>query len=213
MNLSFMHRSVSNENIVPGEISIKINNERLEFLGDAILGAVCATLLYSKFPDKTEGELAKIKSVTVSEEILSAVALLLQIDTMLILGKGEDQSGGRKKKAILADAMEALIGALYLDSGHGAAFEFVSRYIEPEIDRIADTGKYRDHKSVLQELCQQQFHTYPEYRLVKKTGPEHEHIFWVEVKIKGRAFGPATGRSKKAAEQEAAHLALKEMGN
>ena len=208
LNLSFMHRSVSNECSVSKESSGKINNERLEFLGDSILGAVCATLLYSKFPDKSEGELAKIKSVAVSEEVLSAVARVLQIDTMLILGRGEDLSGGRGKKAILADAMEALIAALYLDSGYAAAFDFVSRCIAPEIDRITDTGSYRDYKSLLQETCQQQFHSYPEYSLVKKTGPEHERVFWVEVHINSRVFGPVTGRSKKAAEQEAARIAL-----
>ena len=211
LNLSFIHRSVSNESSISVELGGKLNNERLEFLGDSILGAICATLLYKKFPGKTEGELAKIKSVVVSEEILSAVALLLQLDTMLILGKGEDQSGGRKKKAILADAMEALIGALYLDSGYKAVFDFVSRCMTPEIDRITDTDKYRDYKSLLQELCQRRFRSYPAYRLVKKTGPEHERIFWIEVEINGHVFGPATGRSKKASEQDAARLAWTEL--
>jgi len=211
LNLSFMHRSVSNENSALKESGGKTNNERLEFLGDSILGAVCATVLYGKFPDKSEGELAKIKSVVVSEEILSAVARVLQIDTMLILGRGEELSGGRAKKAILADAMEALIGALYLDSGYRAAFDFVSRCISPEIDRVTDSGSYRDYKSLLQELCQQRFRIYPEYSLLKKTGPEHERVFWVELAIDGRVYGPATGRSKKAAEQEAARLAWEKL--
>ena len=210
LNLSLIHRSVSNESTISKQPGGKINNERLEFLGDSILGAVCATLLYEKFPDKSEGELAKIKSVVVSEEIISAVARVLQIDTMLVLGKGEELSGGRKKKAILADAMEAVIGALYLDSGYKAAFNFVSRCLIPEIERVTDSGKYRDYKSLLQELCQQKFHNYPEYRLAKKTGPEHERLFWVEVTVNNRVFGPATGRNKKAAEQEAARLALEE---
>ena len=207
LTLSFMHRSMTNECSLSNGSGVKINNERLEFLGDAILGAGCATLLYKKFPGKNEGELAKIKSVAVSEEILAAVARVLQIDTMLILGRGEELSGGRTKKAILADAMEALIGALYLDSGYGAAFDFISRWIAPEIDRITDSERYRDYKSFLQELCQQRFHCYPEYRLVKKTGPEHEYTFWVEVSINGRVYGSGTGRSKKTAEQEAARTA------
>ena len=212
LNLSFTHRSVSNENSSASDSGGKVNNERLEFLGDSILGAVCATLLYRNFPGKSEGELAKIKSVVVSEEILSAVARVLQIDSMLILGRGEDLSGGRAKKAILADAMEALIGALYLDSGYKAAFDFVSRCIAPEIDRVTDSGSYRDYKSLLQEQCQQRFRAYPDYRMVKKTGPEHERVFWVEVEINGRVFGPAIGRSKKAAEQEAARMAWDAIG-
>jgi ribonuclease-3 len=125
-----MHRSVSNE------AGNKNNNERLEFLGDSILGAVCATLLYQNFMEKAEGDLAKIKAVVVSEDILSGIALNLQIDDMLLLGKGEEMSGGRTKKAILADAMEALIGALYLDSGYNTAFKFIARCIQPEINKV-----------------------------------------------------------------------------
>ena len=211
LNLAFMHRSVSNE--LARDSYGKSNNERLEFLGDSILGAVCATLLFTKFPGKSEGELAKIKSVVVSEEILSAVALGLQIDTMMILGKGEELSGGRTKKAILADAMEALIGALYLDSGYRAAQNFVSRCMAPEIDRVTDSGRYRDYKSLLQELCQQRFRSYPEYRLVKKSGPEHNRIFWIDVTVNGRVFGPATGHSKKTAEQDAARKAWEGLGS
>jgi ribonuclease-3 len=201
LNLSFIHRSVSNET------GGRLNNERLEFLGDSILGAVCATLLYEQYSGKSEGELAKIKSVVVSEDILSAVARVLQIDSMLLLGRGEDLSGGRTKKAILADAMEALIGALYLDSGYKAAFVFVKRCIAPEIDRVAESGYHRDYKSLLQELCQRHFRTYPEYRLTKKSGPEHERLYWIEVSAGGTVYGPGTGRNKKSAEQEAARAA------
>ena len=201
LNLSFMHRSLSNES------GSKVNNERLEFLGDSILGAVCATLLYQKYPEKSEGELAKIKSVVVSEGVLSAIARVLQIDTMLLLGKGENLSGGRTKQAILADALEALIGALYLDSGYQAAYAFVSRCLAPEIDRVTDSGYYRDYKSLLQELCQRDFRVYPEYRMVKRSGPEHERIFWMEVTVDSRVFGPGMGKNKKSAEQEAAKIA------
>jgi ribonuclease-3 len=207
LNLAFIHRSVSNESFASRETGGKINNERLEFLGDSVLGVVCASLLYEKYPDKSEGELAKIKSVAVSEDILSGIARLLQLDTLLILGKGEELTGGRTKKALLADAMEALIGALYLDSGYKAAFDFVSRYLVPEIDRVRDTGLYRDYKSLLQELCQQYYRTYPDYRLVKQSGPEHDRMFWVEVGVNGRQYGPGMGRNKKSAEQEAARMA------
>jgi ribonuclease-3 len=201
LNLSFMHRSVANES------QIKLNNERLEFLGDAILGAVTATLLYERFPDKPEGELAKIKSVVVSEDILSGLALELQIDNVLLLGKGEELSGGRRKKALLADAMEALIGALYLDSGYKAAFSFVSRCISREIDGVMQHKRPEDYKTLLQELCQHQFRSYPQYKVIKQTGPEHDRLFWMEVSVNGKTYGPGTGKNKKSAEQEAAKAA------
>jgi ribonuclease-3 len=201
LNLAFTHRSLSNES------GNKKNNERLEFLGDAILGAVTASLLYRDLSDKAEGELAKIKSVVVSEDILAGVARQLRIDTLLLLGKGEENSGGRQKSAILADALEALIGALYLDSGYKAVFTFVSRWMEPEINRVLDNRHHQDYKSLLQELTQRLFHAYPVYRLVKRTGPDHDHIFWTEVTINGQSFGSGTGKNKKSAEQEAARIA------
>jgi len=200
LDLSFKHRSVSNET------GNKINNERLEFLGDSILGAVCATLLFQSFKDKSEGELAKVKAVAVSEDTLSIIAGKLNIDEMLILGKGEELSGGRNKKTILADAMEALIGAIYLDSGYKTAFDFVSRCIKPEIDKATGENYYKDYKSILQEYCQRQFRCYPEYRVAKRTGPEHERTFWIEVKIDETVYGTGSGRNKKSAEQEAARV-------
>jgi len=196
-----MHRSVSNET------GSKVSNERLEFLGDSILGAVCATLLYEIFKDKSEGDLAKIKSVVVSENVLSEIALSIKIDQMLLLGKGEELSGGRTKKAILADAMEALIGALYLDCGYKTAFEFVSRCIKPQIEKVTGADYHKDYKSILQEYCQKEFRCYPEYILTKRSGPEHDRIFWMEVKIADDVYGKGTGRNKKSAEQEAAKAA------
>jgi ribonuclease-3 len=205
LNLAFTHRSISNEG------SRRSNNERLEFLGDAILGAVCATVLYNGFREKTEGELAKIKSVVVSEGILASLARELQIDRLLILGRGEEMSGGRRKNAILADAMEALIGALYLDSGFAAAFSFVERRLRPEIDRVIGENYHEDSKSLLQELSQSLFRSYPQYQMVSKSGPDHERLFVTEVRVGDRVFGPGTGRSKKGAEQDAARLALEQL--
>jgi ribonuclease-3 len=205
LDLSFTHRSISNES------ARRLNNERLEFLGDAILGAVCATVLYKDFGEKSEGELAKIKSVVVCEDILSSLARELQIDNVLILGKGEELSGGRRKNAILADAMEALIGALYLDSGFAAAFSFVERCIRPEIDRVIKQNYHEDCKSLLQELSQHYFKAYPQYRLIDRSGPDHERLFRMEVQVGDGVFGPGLGRSKKAAEQEAARMALERL--
>ena len=205
LNISFMHRSVSNE------VGVRVNNERLEFLGDSILGAVCATLLYKTYSDKSEGDLAKIKSVVVSEDILCEIALNLGMDKMLLLGKGEELSGGRTKKAILADAMEALIGALYLDSGYKAAYDFVSTCIAPKIGRVTGDNYHKDYKSVLQEFCQRHFRCYPEYHLVKKSGPEHDRTFWMEAYINGKPYGVGSGKSKKTAEQEAAKVTYEQV--
>jgi ribonuclease-3 len=201
LNLSFTHRSLANES---GRLG---NNERLEFLGDAVLGAVSATLLYGIFTEKKEGDLAKIKSVVVSENILAGIARELQIDAQLLLGKGEELSGGRTKNAILADALEALIGALYLDSGYKAAYTFVSRLIGPEIGRVTEENYHRDYKSLLQELSQRDYRDYPEYHMVKHSGPEHDRLYWMEVTVNGSVYGPGMGRNKKAAEQEAAKIA------
>jgi ribonuclease-3 len=185
------------------------NNERLEFLGDSVLGLICVSLLYKRFPLKAEGELAKIKSIVVSEDILSGLALELALDTVLVLGKGEEQTGGRTKKTILADALEAVIGALYLDSGFKAVEDFAASKINREIDRVLEKRGKEDYKSELQELSQRLFKNYPVYKLVKRTGPEHERLFWIEVLINGTSYGPCIGRNKKTAEQEAANLALK----
>jgi ribonuclease-3 len=201
LNLSFVHRSATNE---AGQ---RLNNERLEFLGDSILGAVTATLLYQGLADRPEGDLAKIKSVVVSEEVLSGIARELQIDRLLILGRGEELSGGRTKNAILADALEALIGAIYLDSGYKAAQGFIGSRIGVEIERVLENRHYRDYKSLLQELSQQRYRKYPLYRLIKRSGPEHERFFWTEVVVNDQTFGPGMGRNKKTAEQEAARIA------
>jgi ribonuclease-3 len=196
-----VHRSATNES---GQ---RQNNERLEFLGDSILGAVASTLLYQNLADRPEGDLAKIKSVVVSEEVLSGIARELQIDKLLILGKGEELSGGREKNTILADALEALIGAIYLDSGYKAAYNFVSLRIGVEIERVLENRHYRDYKSLLQVLSQQLYRKNPTYRILKRSGPDHERFFWTEVVVNNQTFGPGRGRNKKTSEQEAARIA------
>jgi ribonuclease-3 len=206
LNLSFVHRSVVNES------GHKTNNERLEFLGDAVLGAVTATLLYDKLAEKKEGELAKIKSVVVSEAVLAGIARELQIDTLLILGRGEELSGGRDKKTILADALEALIGALYLDSGYNAAFNFLHQRMEQEIVKVIDNRHTKDYKSLLQELCQRLYRTYPVYQMVNRTGPDHARLFWMEVMVNDQSYGPGMGKTKKSAEREAAKMAYESLG-
>lgn len=187
------------------------SNERLEFLGDSVLGLVVADTIYRKFSNSTEGELARIKSASVSEDSLAAVAGELRIADYLVLGKGEEMSGGKEKKAILADTVEAIIGALYLDSGFKTARNFVLRIMQKQIGLVAEHKRYEDFKSLLQELAQKKFKSLPKYTLEKTEGPDHDLRFWVSLKIASYTFGPCVGKTKKDAEQEVAALAYKKL--
>ena len=200
LDLAFHHRSITNE-----KKHIK-NNERLEFLGDSVLGIVTAAYLYKNFPNP-EGDLAKIKSAVVSEKALAPIALEFGIDKLLVLGKGEESSGGRTKPAILADCMEAIIGAYYLDSGYKNAEKYVLEFIIPEINRTITSG-VKDYKTQLQELYQKKTKAIPKYELVEKSGPAHDQTFTVYVVLNDKKFGPASAKSKKEAEQIAAKMAL-----
>lgn len=202
LNQAFAHRSYANEN---GESTQ--NNERLEFLGDSVLGLVVADYLYVKLGDRPEGDLARIKSFVVSEDSLAEVARRIRIDTFILIGKGEEYSGGRSKKAILADAFEAVIGACFLDSGFKNARKFVITHLKPQIDSVLEDRHRKDYKTLLQELAQKTYKTYPRYSVQKKTGPDHDKTFWMQVDVAGRVFGPGQGKNKKEAEQAAAELA------
>jgi ribonuclease III len=202
LNQAFTHRSFANE---LGETAE--NNERLEFLGDSVLGLVVAECLYRMLPDQQEGELARVKSFVVSEASLSEIARGLRVDNFILIGKGEEYSGGRSKKAILADCLEAIIGAYYLDSGFPAAEKFVRAMLVPEINKVLENRHAKDYKTLLQELVQKKMRTYPKYRVVQKTGPDHDKTFWIEVHVGERSFGAGKGKNKKEAEQEAARLA------
>lgn len=205
LDLAFHHKSFSNEN--PG--AKVYNNERLEFLGDSVLGLATAAFLYEDMDTEREGELAKIKASVVSEKSLAPIALKkMHIDRYLVLGKGEENSGGRKKSAILADAVEAVIGALYIDSGYEAAEKLVKELIVPEIRKAQSDEGDKDFKTILQELCQKKLSVCPTYSLVKTTGPDHDRTFFVLVKVGNVYYGPAEGKNKKTAEQNAAKIAL-----
>lgn len=209
LDLALHHRSFSNENTQYAHC----NNERLEFLGDSVLGMATATFLYEDMAENPEGDLARIKSVVVSEQTLAPIALRMGIDTMLVLGRGEELSGGRSKKAILADAVEAVIGAYYLDSGYEAAEKFVLSFIADEVHKVqADKGQ-KDYKTLLQELYQKKSKQCPVYELVKTSGPDHDRVFWITVHLGNKAFGPAQGKSKKAAEQSAAKMAYEDLSS
>ncbi|MCL1818622.1 MAG: ribonuclease III [Spirochaetaceae bacterium] len=206
LNLAFSHRSFAHES------SRNIgNNERLEFLGDSVLGLVVSEYLFSAFPDRTEGDLAKIKSFVVSEDSLAGIARGLKIDNFILIGKGEEFSGGRSKKAILADCLEAIIGACFLDAGFKKCRRFILQFMVPEITKVLENKHRQDFKTLLQEHVQKIFKTYPQYVLVQKTGPDHDKTFWMEVKIRDKSYGPGEGKNKKEAEQAAASIAYREL--
>ena len=198
------HRSFYHEN--PDKSTD--HNERLEFLGDSVLGFVIVEYLF--FSDKkfTESVMAKIKSYLVKESVLSEVANSISLGKYLRLGKGEEASGGRSKKSLLADTVEALLGAVYLDGGYKKVRELILRLFREKIDVIMHSNELYDFKTELQEKTQLLFSTLPEYRVIKQEGEEHKKIFTIEVFITGKKFGKGTGKSKKEAQVLAAKEAL-----
>jgi ribonuclease-3 len=181
-------------------------NERLEFLGDAVLGLIVTDYLYRTYPDLPEGELAKSRAAVVNSVSLASTARELQLGNALLLGKGEDSSGGRRKPSILADAMEALLGAIYLDAGYEATERIVLDLLGDRLRESAKGPGEEDYKTRLQELCAQTFDELPVYRITD-TGPDHAKVFEAEVFVGGRHGGRGEGRSKKQAEQMAARHA------
>ena len=181
-------------------------NERLEFLGDAVLGLVVTDLAYARFPDLPEGDLAKLRAATVNMLALADIARELGLGQEILLGKGEELSGGRDKTSIVADAMEAVLGAVYLDRGLGAARDLIERLFWPRMAAYARGEGDRDYKTGLQELAAQDVGTIPQYR-VDEEGPDHAKEFTATVYIGGEAYGSGDGRSKKEAEQCAAREA------
>ena len=202
------HTSRANEDVTGGVI----DNESLEFLGDAVLGFVIADTLFREFPEWDEGEKSKTKASMVSTFALAKQAELLHLGDHLLLGRGEEKTGGRRKQALLADTYEALIAAIYLDGGIDAARAFIKREFTPLVDIARRHGvSGQDYKSGLQELVQARSQPLPQYRLVGTFGPDHEKRFEVEVLVGGESLARASGPSKKEAEQEAAKRALENL--
>jgi ribonuclease-3 len=198
--LALTHRSYAFEN------EIGINNERLEFLGDAVLGIVVTDMAFREFPDMPEGELAKLRAAIVNMGALADVARDLGLGRFVLLGKGEEMSGGRDKSSILADALEALLGAIYLDRGLDAARKLIVRLFRPRMIAYVRGEGERDYKTILQELASADLHALPEYRITER-GPDHQKEFTATVFLDGDRWGTGMGRSKKEAEQQAAHEA------
>ena len=201
---ALIHRSFLNEN--PG--FTLGSNERLEFLGDAVLGLVVAERLFREYPDLPEGDLTSLRSALVRTQTLARVAERLSLGEYLYMGKGEESSGGRQRPLTLARAMEALIGAIYLDQGLTTTQRLVWQLLEPELTTSLQESLTKDYKSRLQEFAQAERGTTPVYRTVSAVGPSHAMIFTVEVLVGNEVLGHGTGRTKQAAEQEAARVAL-----
>ena len=188
------------------------NNERLEFLGDSVLGFVTADYLYNQFPELPEGELTKLRAAIVCEQALYEVAKELGIDGAICLGHGEESSGGRQRPSILADAVEALLGAIYLDGGIEPAREFVLSFIPKSAERARQGRMFKDYITTLQEIVQKNRQETLEYRLAGTSGPDHDKTFDMELLLNSNVFASGQGRSKKEAEQMAAKQALALMG-
>jgi ribonuclease-3 len=204
LDAALTHRSYAFEQ------ELDVNNERLEFLGDAVLGLVVTDMAYRTFPDLAEGELAKLRASIVNMSALADVARKLGLGQAVKLGHGEEMSGGRDKASILADALEALLGAVYLDRGLDVARSLIERLFLPRMNAYVRGEGERDYKTILQELASQDLRALPEYR-IEESGPDHQKEFSATVYLAGKPWGSGVGRSKKGAEQQAAHEAYRRL--
>jgi len=205
---AFVHRSHLNESK-----EFQESNERLEFLGDAVLSFVTSQYLYTTYPDFPEGTLTNIRSTLVKTKSLSTVATELNLGTLLLLSRGEESSGGRSNESLLADCFEALLGALFLDQGIEVVKQFLVRLLLGKTEAIIQTKSYVDFKSLLQEITQEKTKISPIYRVTKSEGPDHNKTFWVEVVARDTVLGAGVGKSKQEAEQKAAQNALEKPVN
>lgn len=203
------HRSFVNEN----SASPCKDNERLEFLGDAVLELTVSDMLMKKFPDLAEGELSKLRASVVNEQPLAKLARSFRIGEFLLLGRGEEASGGRTKPSLLANAFESVVAAMYLDGGFDRTAAFIGRLFEPLIEAGAAAAVYRDYKTAAQEICQNLFRELPRYIVISETGPDHEKRFETSLVIGERVIATGRGRSKKEAEQQAAKETLEVLRN
>lgn len=204
---ALIHRSFVNEN---PSLSCK-DNERLEFLGDAVIGLCISDILIKKFIDYTEGQLSKMRAYVVNEHSLAGLARKLTIGDYLLLGKGEENSGGRNKSSILSNAFEAVTAAIYIDSGFENVYKFLQHIFEPLIEEGTRSLIYRDYKTALQEICQYRYKETPKYTLIREIGPDHDKVFEISLTVAGNITTTGAGKSKKEAEQQAAQKALEEL--
>ncbi|UCZ57221.1 ribonuclease III [Desulfurispirillum indicum] len=207
LHTALTHRSFFHSNRKSAE-----NNERLEFLGDSVLGLIISHYLLESFPAQSEGKLSKIRSFIVNEKTLSRVAReKIQLGRYLFIGKGEENTGGRNKASILADAMEAVVAAIYLDGGLNAARNVILELMSEEIESTVFSNRHRDYKTELQELSQGSLSLAPEYRVEREWGPDHQKHFAVSLYLHDQVYGHGEGTSKKSAEQKAARAAMEKL--
>jgi ribonuclease-3 len=183
---------------------VTFDNQRLEFLGDSVLGCVIAHTLWERFQDEAEGMLTRYRALLVSEEGLATVARELGLGPLMLLGRGEELTGGAEKASLLADVYESVVAAIYLDQGFDRGKEIVVAHFESRIDRIARTSRTSDHKTKLQELIQRRFQAIPTYHIVGESGPDHDKTFYAELSVRGQTCSRGVGKTKKDAEQSAA---------
>lgn len=207
LDTALTHRSYSNEIRDPD----LFDNERLEFLGDSVIALGISDILIAAFPTLKEGDLTKLRASVVNEHSLAKVAALFSFGDYLLLGKGEEASGGRTKTSLLADAFEAVIGAIFLDGGYEKVFPLIKNIFEPLLTREIGNADHGDYKSMLQEFCQREYNTMPHYEHVGKHGPDHDTVFDVRISIGEKIEATGSGRNKKAAEQDAARKALEKL--
>lgn len=201
------HKSYANENrLAPTE-----QNERYEYLGDAVLELSISHLLMEKFPAYSEGELSKLRAAIVNESMLASIAKKMDLGTYIYLGRGEEMTGGRDKPSVLSDAFEAVLGGMYLDRGFAKALAVVRKHFQKVLANASEKGFVRDFKTRLQEQAQGKLKAMPRYRLVREKGPDHRKTFEVHLYINDELMGIGMGGSKKAAEQEAAKAALERL--
>lgn len=201
------HKSYANEQKWPATA----HNERLEFLGDAVMELVVSHLLMFTFASHSEGKLSKWRAAIVNEEKLAELAHQISLGKFLFLGKGEEQTKGREKPSLLSDAYEAVLGAIYLDRGFKKVFSVIQKHFEPLLSQVGEEGYAKDYKTRLQELVQSRFRVTPNYKLENATGPDHQKIFEVSLSIRGKIYASGKGGNKKAAEQMAAKNALEKL--
>lgn len=207
LRTAFIHRSYLNEH--PTETLS--HNERLEFLGDSVLGFIVSDYIFEKFPKHPEGDLTNFRSSIVNAKILSVVARELDLGQYLFLSRGEEATGGRDRQYLLANTYESLLGAIYLDSGVEASSKFIHKTLLPHLKSIIENKLYKDHKSQLQEIAQAKFNITPKYNIISETGPDHTKTFETGAYLQKKLLAKGKGKSKQDAEQAAAKLALEKL--
>lgn len=211
-SLDLLEQGLCHKSYCHEKVNLELNdNERLEFLGDAVLDLVIGHLIMERHPDYPEGKLTRLRAAMVNKSRLAKIAQEINLGDYLLLGKGEEMTGGRQKNSILAASLEAILAAIYLDGGFKKAFAVISSLFSPHLEELVASQEYQDFKTQLQEFAQEAFKATPRYQLAKQIGPDHDKIFGVKVFLQDKVVGMGAGKSKKEAEQRAAQKSLQKL--